>query len=179
MSKENFTFAVFSENKAGLLQRVVSGFTRRKINIESLTVSESEVPGIHRYTIVVEGLDEALVKKVCTALEKQVDVQKAFYYRESDIIYREIAMYKVRAESMKEGSPGLAIVDKHHARILSVEEGFTVIQKTGRREATQALFVELEPHGILEFVRSGRIAISRPMKQLKTYLDELALASTH
>ncbi len=176
---ESFTIAVFSENKAGLLQRVTSSFTRRKINIESLTVSESEVPGIHRYTIVVDSLDEDGVIKVCAALEKQVDVQKAFYYRDTDIVYREIALYKVRSDSMTEGSPALAIVDKHHARILSVEPEFTVIQKTGRREQTAALFDELEPYGILEFVRSGRVAISRPMKELKTYLEELAVASTH
>ena len=73
----------------------------------------------------------------------------------------------------------VAIVDKHHARILSVEPEFTVIQKTGRREQTAALFDELKPFGILEFVRSGRVAISRPMKELKTYLEELKLASTH
>ena len=176
---ETFTIAVFSENKAGLLHRVTSSFTRRKINVESLTVSESEVPGIHRYTIVVDSLDEAGVVKVCAALEKQVDVQKAFYYQETDIVYREIALYKVPAESMTEGSPALAIVDKHHARILSVEPEFTVIQKTGRREQTAALFDELKPFGILEFVRSGRVAISRPMKELKTYLEELKLASTH
>lgn len=176
---ELFTIAVFSENKAGLLQRVTSSFTRRKINIESLTVSKSEVPGISRYTIVVDSLDEDGVIKVCAALEKQVDVQKAFYYRDTDIIYREIAMYKVASEAMTEGSPALAIVDKHHARILSVEPEFTVIQKTGKREQTDALFDDLEPYGILEFVRSGRVAISRPMKELKTYLEELAVASTH
>lgn len=176
---ENFTIAVFSENKAGLLQRVTSSFTRRKINIESLTVSESEVPGIHRYTIVVDSLDEEGVIKVCAALEKQVDVQKAFYYRYSDIIYREIAMYKLPADATAEGNPAAAIVEKHEARILSVEPEFTVIQKTGSREETTALFDDLEPHGILEFVRSGRVAISRPMKELKTYLEELALASTH
>jgi acetolactate synthase-1/3 small subunit len=78
---------------------------------------------------------------------------------------------------MTDGSPALEVVDRHHARILSVEEHFTVIQKTGRREATTQLFEELEPYGILEFVRSGRVAISRPMKELKDYLAELKVAS--
>lgn len=173
---EPITIAVFSENKAGLLHRVTTAFTRRKINIESLTVSESEIPGIHRYTIVVEiTADDAT--KLVHALEKQIDVQKAFWYRDEDIIFREIALYKVRAEAMQEGSPALDVVDRHHARILSVETDFTVIQKTGRREATHQLFLELEPYGILEFVRSGRVAISRPMKELKEYLSELSIAS--
>ncbi|MFK7766798.1 MAG: acetolactate synthase small subunit [Mariniblastus sp.] len=175
---ETITIAVFSENKAGLLHRVTTGFTRRKINIESLTVSESEIPGIHRYTILVE-MEVEDVKKLVTSLEKQVDIQKAFWYRDDEVVYREIAMYKVRAEVLTEGSPALAIVDKHHARILSVEPEFAVIQMTGRREKTSLLFEELEPYGILEFVRSGRVAISRPMKELKDYLSELHLASTH
>ncbi len=173
---QQITIAVFSENKAGLLHRVTTSFTRRKINIESLTVSESEIPGIHRYTIVVEITEDEAIKLV-HALEKQIDIQKAFWYRNADIIHREIALYKVRAEAMQEGSPALEVVDRHHARILSVEAEFAVIQKTGRREATHQLFVELEPYGILEFVRSGRVAISRPMKELKDYLSELHFAS--
>ncbi|MEM7785979.1 MAG: acetolactate synthase small subunit, partial [Planctomycetota bacterium] len=164
--KEEFTIAVFSENKPGVLQRVTTAFTRRKINIESLTVSASEVPGISRYTIVAEDISESSVVSLCHALEKQVDIQKAFWYRESDCVYREIAMYKVRPEAMAEGSPALEIVDRHHARIINVEPEFTVIQKTGKREATQALFEELEPF-VLEFVRSGRVLISKPMKELK------------
>ena len=76
-------------------------------------------------------------------------------------------------------SPSLAVVEKYEAQVVSVEPEFSVIQKTGVREQTTALFNELEPYGILEFVRSGRVAISRPMKELKTYLEELAAASTH
>ena len=176
--KESITIAVYRENKAGLLHRVTTAFTRRKINIESLTVSESEVPGIHRYTIVVELTPEN-ADKVVFALEKQIDIQKAFWYRDSELVYREVALYKMKAELLTDGSPVLDIVDKHHGRILSVEAEFGVIQKTGRREATQALFDELKPHGILEFVRSGRIAISRRMKELREYLADLHVASTH
>ena len=79
---QQITIAVFSENKAGLLHRVTTGFTRRKINIDSLTVSESEIPGIHRYTIVVEITEEDATKLV-HSLEKQIDIQKAFWYRNS------------------------------------------------------------------------------------------------
>ncbi|MEL7498134.1 MAG: acetolactate synthase small subunit [Planctomycetota bacterium] len=173
---ETFSIVVYSENKAGVLHRVTTSFTRRKINIESLTVSESEIAGIHRYTIVVE-LTEDMANKVVAAIEKQIDVQKAFWYRESEIIYREIAMYKMRAELLSEGSPALDIVDQNNARIVSAEKEFAIVQKTGRREATQKLFEELKPFGILEFVRSGRIAISKRMKELKDYLAELDVAS--
>ena len=177
-AREAVTITVYSENKAGVLHRVTTSFTRRKINIESLTVSDSEVPGIHRYTIVV-NITEDMANKVTAAIEKQIDIQKAFWYRESEIIYREIAVYKLRSELLSEGSECLEIVDRHHARIISAEAGFAVIQKTGRREATQRLFEELQPYGILEFCRSGRIAISKRMKELKDYLAELDVAAAH
>ena len=81
MNKQVFTITVFTENKTGLLTRVVSIFTRRHINIESLTTSRSSLEGIHRFTIVVL-VEEEMVKKLVAQLEKQVDVLKAFYYRD-------------------------------------------------------------------------------------------------
>nr|HQU53560.1 acetolactate synthase small subunit [Saprospiraceae bacterium] len=88
MNKQVFTITVFTENKTGLLTRVVSIFTRRHINIESLTTSRSSLEGIHRFTIVVL-VEEEMVKKLVAQLEKQVDVLKAFYYRDSEIVHQE------------------------------------------------------------------------------------------
>lgn len=176
--KKEFTISVFSENHAGMLHRITTGFTRRKINIESLTVSESEVHGIHRFTIVV-NLAEDNVRKLVAGLEKQIDVHKVLYHERSEVIYQEIALYKVPTEVLAHGGAAEQIVRKHHARVLSVEPKFTIIEKTGHREDTQLLFEELEPFGILEFVRSGRVAITKPMKQLHEYLQEIELASSH
>lgn len=173
---QTLTISVFTENKAGLLQRVTTVFTRRKINIDSLTVSESEIPNIYRYTIVVEE-EEERIRKVVQQLEKQVEVHKAFYHVEVDVVHQEIALYKIPTALLAHGGKAERLVRKHHARVLAVERDFTVIEKTGHQEETQALFNELEPLGILEFVRSGRIAITKPMKELKDYLKELELAS--
>jgi len=170
------TISVFTENKAGLLQRVTTVFTRRKINIDSLTVSESEIPNIDRYTIVVEE-EEVRIQKVVQQLEKQVEVHKAFYHLEKDIVYQEIAQFKRPTSLLAHGGDAERWVRKHHARVLAVEKDFTVIEKSGHKVETQALFDELAPYGILEFVRSGRIAISKPMKELKDYLRELEHAS--
>ena len=78
--KEQFTISIFTENQIGLLNRVSIIFTRRHINIESITASESEEEDIHRYTIVITEA-ESLVKKVVLQLEKQVDIVKAFYHK--------------------------------------------------------------------------------------------------
>lgn len=175
---ELITIAVFSQDKAGLLQRVTAPFTRRKINIESLTVSESEVKGIHRYTIIVLVTPE-MATKVTSALEKQVDVQKAFWYKDNQIINREIAMYKMPAGSVDPGSEALAVIENHKAQVIVTEPEFSVVQLTGRRPETTALYEALEPLGMLEFSRSGMIAISKRMKCLDEYLAEINDAAAH
>ena len=175
---ELITITVFSEEKAGLLQRVTAPFTRRKINIESMTVSESEVKGIHRYTIIVLVTPE-VAGQVTAALQKQVDVQKAFWYKDSEIINREIAMYKMPTGSVGEGSEALAVIEKHNAKVIVTEAEFAVVQLTGRRPETTALYEALQPLGMLEFSRSGMIAISKRMKTLAEYLAEVGEAAAH
>jgi acetolactate synthase-1/3 small subunit len=156
----------------GLLNRVTIIFTRRKINIESIAASDSEVENIHRYTIVVTETED-MVKKVVLQLEKQVEIIKAFHHTDDEIVYQEIALYKVHTDILAGGKEAERIVRAHHARVLSVEASFTVIEKTGHKEETQALFDELKPFGILEFVRSGRIAITKPMRTLTSIVLEL------
>ncbi|MCW5518813.1 acetolactate synthase small subunit [Aureitalea sp. L0-47] len=170
--KKRYTISVFTEDNVGLLNRVTIIFTRRKINIESIAASDSEVKNVHRYTIVITETED-LVKKVVLQLEKQVEVIKAFYHEDDAIVYQEIALYKVPTDILVAGKEAEKIVRSHYARVLSVEADFTVIEKTGHKEETQALFNDLEPYGILEFVRSGRIAISKPMKTLTSIVEEL------
>ena len=172
MKKERYTISVFTEDIVGMLNRVTIIFTRRKINIESIAASESEIPNIHRYTLVISEAED-MVKKVVLQLEKQVEVVNAVYHKDSEVVYQEIALYKVPTEVLLSGGEAEKIVRAHHARVLSVEPAFTVIEKTGHKAETQALFDELEPYGMLEFVRSGRVAITKPMKTLKSIVEEL------
>ena len=170
--KKRYTISVFTEDIVGLLNRVTIVFTRRKINIESIAASDSEVHNIHRYTIVVNETED-LVKKVTLQLDKQVEVIKAVYHLDEEIIYQEIALFKVPTDILMQGGEAEHILRAHHARVLSVEPEFTVIEKTGHKEETQHLFDELEPFGILEFVRSGRVAITKPMRTLTSIVNEL------
>lgn len=170
--KRRYTISVFTEDMVGLLNRVTIIFTRRKINIQSIAASESEVPNVHRYTIVIEEHEDT-VKKIVLQLEKQVEIIKAFYHLDEEIVYQEIALYKVPTDVLAAGKEAEKIVRAHYARVLSVESQFTVIEKTGQKEETQALFNELKPFGILEFVRSGRIAITKPMRTLTAIVEEL------
>ena len=169
---ELFTLTVFTENRSGLLSRVVGLITRRKINIETLTVSKSSMEGIHRFTIGVE-ITEDVVIKVIAQIDKQVDVLKAFYYRDKEIVYQEIALYKVPSEAMYNGNKVERLIRKYNARILTIESKYVVVEKTGHMKETEALLDEFRKIGIYEFVRSGRIAVVKPMERLNTYLKEL------
>lgn len=165
----NYTITVFTEDQAGLLSRVVGIFNRRNINIPSLTTSQSSDPTIHRFTIVVNIPEETVVKLVAQ-LDKQVDVLKAFYYDDSEIVHQEIALYKVPIAVFNNGSVVERMIRKHNARVLLIEAEFVVIEKTGHEEETDALLQELKQFGIYEFVRSGRVAIVKPMERLNNYL---------
>lgn len=163
--KQTYTISAFSENHIGLLNRITIIFTRRQVNIDSLTVSGSALPGIHKFTIVVNDTRDK-VEKVVTQIEKLVEVLKAFYHTEDEVIHQEIALYKVPTQSIVEGNVVEEIIRKHHARILEVKPEYTVIELTGHKEETQALFDELYNYGLLQFTRSGRIAITRSSREV-------------
>ncbi len=171
MEKE-YTITVFTENQTGITSRVVSVFTRRHINIDSLTTSESSIRDIYRFTIVVH-VTENMVQKLVSQLEKQIDVVKAFYYENDEIVYQEIALYKVPTHVFTNSNRVEELIRSHNARILAIEPEYTVIEKTGHKEETEALLHELKAIGIYEFVRSGRVAIVRPMERLNKHLREM------
>lgn len=167
-----YTISAFSENHAGTLQRIVTVFTRRHVNIETLTTSKSSMEGIHRFTIVVQ-VTEDTVTKLVAAIEKQIDVIKAFFYENHEIVMQEIALYKIPTQIFMGGDEVESLIRAHNARILSIEKEYIVIEKTGHQSETEALLKELEKKGIYEFVRSGRVAIAKTMEPLNKYLDSL------
>ena len=172
MENNTYNISVFTENSVGMLNRITIIFTRRNINIESITASESEIEGIHRYTIVVKEPKE-VVRKVVSQIEKQIDVVKAFYHSDDEVVYQEIALYKLPTNMLASGGDAERIVRAHHARILTIESEFTILEKTGYQEEIKDLFTELKPFGLLEFVRSGRVAISKPMKTLEEHIEDM------
>ncbi len=169
---ETFNISVFTENRIGILNRITIIFTRRYLNIDSITASECELPGVYRYTIVLQS-DEAQVKKVVGQIERQVDVLKAFYHRDEDIVHQELSMFKMKTNDFLSMKNREKVLKDHNARIVTLESEFIMIERTGTNEEIQKLFNELNKAGVLEFARSGRVAISKPMKTLEEHLVEL------
>jgi acetolactate synthase-1/3 small subunit len=174
--ENQYTVTIFTENEIGLLNRITIIFTRRHLNIDSITASESEVSSIYRYTIVLRTTEEQ-IKKVVSQIEKLVEVLKAFYFLEEEVIHQEMALYKVSTKSLSNNSELEKIIRESQTRVLHIEPSFFVIEKTGYKHETQELFDKLEPFGVLQFARSGRVAITKQTKELTNYLKDLVKAS--
>ncbi len=169
-TQEPFTLSIFTENWIGLLHRIITVFTKRHINIESFTTSESEIPGIYRFIILINSTEEE-VSKIQKQIDKIIGVIKAFVLREDEAVYQELAMYKVSTAHLANSSIE-KIVRDHHARILSLEMDYLMIEKTGHPHETQALLQALQPFAVLGFSRSGIVAIARRPLYLREYVDE-------
>ena len=173
MEIKEFTIIAFSENSIGLLNRLTIIFTRRHLNIESLTVSESAIQGIFKFTIVV-NTTQSLIDKVVKQITKVVDVLKAFYHCQEEIIYQEIALYKVPTEAVTQSNEIELLVRKHNARILEITPDYTAIEKTGHKAETQKLFEDMKKFKVMQFTRSGRVAVTKARRErLSEYLHKL------
>jgi acetolactate synthase-1/3 small subunit len=159
--KKLYTITIFSENTVGLLNQVTIIFTRRRLNIETLSVSPSAIEGIHKFTVTVFS-DVETVEKVVKQIDKRVDIVKAYYNTDEDLVFQEIALYKISTQKLLSLGSIEDIVRRYSARILDMTDVWVVLEKTGHYDETQALFKELsEKTGVLQFIRSGRVAITK------------------
>lgn len=171
-SQQLFTVTVYSEHCVGLLHQVSIIFTRRCLNIEDVSASRTTLDGVHRLTLTVWS-DRETMEKVVKQIEKRIDVIRAFLYTDEDIIYQEIALFKVSTKSLMQEEHLESIIRHHGARILSMNEEFTVFEKAGQPWETDALLEQLSPYNVKQFVRSGRVCVTKsPIEQLDLYLDE-------
>ena len=164
MDKTLYTIIVHSENFAGLLNQVTAVFTRRQINIESLNVSASSIKGVHKYTITA-WTDKDTIEKVTKQITKKIDVLQAHYFTDDEIYQHEIALYKITTpilEEKPEEKPEVSkIIRKYNARIVEVNSVFSIVEKNGMSEEITNLYEELSAlECVLQFVRSGRVAIT-------------------
>ncbi len=157
MQKQEFTFTIYAENVMGILNRITTMFSRRRVNIEALNVAASEVDGIHRFTIVVVEAEE-VIKKLSLQIEKQVGVVKSFYNNNTEICWQEQAFYKIQNSTLKPLDTA-SFLQQTGARQISYNSEFIIYETTGSAEITKTMLKNLETHELVEFVRSARIAI--------------------
>ena len=168
--EKTFIISVFCENRIGLINRISIIFTRRRLNIESFTASETEIKDVYRFAIVVKSTREKL-EKVAQQVEKQIEVLRALVHEEEDVIYQEVALYKLSTKSLQNGSAE-ALAKENNAKVLTTTPEYVVFEKTGLFEETQEFLEKLEKYGVMEFARSGRVVILKWSKRFHQHLKD-------
>lgn len=171
--KTLYTIIVHSENIAGLLNQVTAVFTRRQINIESLNVSASSIQGVHKYTITA-WTDKDTIEKVVKQITKKIDVLQAHYFTDDEIYQHEIALYKITTPALEQTPEVSKVIRKNHARIVEVNPVFSIVEMNGVSDDITHLYQELQAFDcVLQFVRSGRVAITTScFERVNEYLAE-------
>lgn len=169
--KQEFTITVYAENRVGLLNRISIIFSKRKINIECLNTSPSEIDGIHRFNIVIHESYE-VVRKLVRQIEKQIEVLKAYFNTNDEVIWQELALYKVATDEIAEKVAVERLLRQYGATAVVIRKDYTVFAVAGHREETDGLVTALEPYGLIEFVRSARVAIIKESAGFHAKLKE-------
>lgn len=171
MTQKLYTVTVFSENCVGLLNQISIIYTRRCLNINSVSSSMCSLEGVHKLTLTTYS-DRVTMEKVVKQIEKRIDVIKAFLYTDDDIVYQEVALYKVPTCNLINEQNLEGIIRAHNARILEITSDYTVLEKTGQLYETQALYEELKRYGVRQFSRSGRVLVTKsPCELVDRWLD--------
>ena len=171
--KKLYTLLVYSENIAGVLNQVTAVFTRRQVNIESLNVSASSIPGVHKYTITAWS-DEDQIVKIARQIEKKIDVVKCNYYTDDQLFIRESGLYKLATSMVLENPEISRTIRRFQASIIEVNPTYIIVQMHGMTEDIVSLYRALDTFGcVLQYTRSGRIAVTRGMQeQVSQFLEE-------
>ena len=171
--KKLYTLLVYSENIAGILNQITAVFTRRQVNIESLNVSASSIPGLHKYTITAWS-DEGQIIKITKQIEKKIDVVKATYYTDEELFIRETGLYKLATEKVMQNPEISRTIRKQEATITEVNPTYLIVMKNGMTEDIINLFYSLNEFDcVLQYTRSGRIAVTRSSSdEVSKFLEE-------
>ncbi|MCG7502987.1 acetolactate synthase small subunit [Tenacibaculum sp. Mcav3-52] len=173
-TKNTYTISIYTENNVGLLNRISAIFQRRHINIESINSSSSEIKSVSRITLLVKITEEQM-KKIISQIEKQVEVIKAFYHTDEETIYQESCLFKLSTDLLTDNDEIQTIINQSKSRVINVNKSFFVLEKSGRKEEVEELYHILDKHGIKQFVRSGRIAVTKeemPVSQLLQLIQQ-------
>jgi len=165
-----YTVSIYTENNIGLLNRISAIFQRRHINVESLNTSRSEIEGVSRFTIVINVTEER-IKKIIGQIDKQVEVIKAYYHTDEETIYQQSCLFKIKSDLLFEEPQIQNIIKDSDARIITVNREFFVLEKSGRRNEIESLHRALSAFGIMQFVRSGRIAVTKEEMKISEMLE--------
>ena len=172
MEKENkYTVSIYTENSVGLLNRISAIFQRRHINIESFNSSITEIENVQRWTILVIT-SETQIKKIVGQINKQIEVIKSYYHTDEQTIYQESCLFKIKSSLLFDDRKIQNIIKESNSVIVTVNPEFFVIEKSGRTYELDELYDKLSEYGILQYVRSARIAVTKAPLMISEILTD-------
>ena len=170
-----YTVSVYTEDSVGLLNRISAIFQKRHINIESFNSSMTEIENVQRWTILVIT-SESLIKKIVGQINKQIEVIKAYYHTDEETIYQESCLFKIKSSLLFDDRKIQNIIKESNAIIVTVNPEFFVIEKSGRTHELDDLYEKLNKYGILQYVRSARIAVTKAPLMISEIPSNLTLS---
>lgn len=167
--KNQYTFTIYAENQVQLFQKITLIFSRKKINIESFNFSSCEVDPISRFTILITETYE-IVQNLVPQIEKIIEVYKCFCNTNEEIVWKQIALFKVPTATIYEENLN-SFLKKTNITAVSIERNYTVFQATGNEEEINDLVIKLSDFNLIEFAKSPRIAL---IKKSEGFAKELS-----
>ena len=165
MENNNYTISVYLENSPGALQRVTTSFTKRKINIDSLTVSETSESGLSLITIVA-SVPVRNIETIVKQIERIIEVKKVFASMDQDLLYVEVALIRISLENQQSTNELERIIERHAAKMIYVDDNSAVIEALGTEDQINIIYRLLGAYDVLQFVRTGRIALKKEFKSI-------------
>ncbi len=175
--KKLYTLLVYSENVAGILNQVTAVFTRRQVNIESLNVSASSIPGVHKYTITAWS-DEDQIIKIARQIEKKIDVIKANYFTDDQLFIRESGLYKLATPMVLENSEISRTIRRFDAQIIEVNPTYTIVMKHGVTEDIISLFRALD-YTSARKAENARLEVGKSLSKVFSHTVLVPLPSVY
>ena len=173
MEKRLYTILIYSENVVGILNLITAVFTRLQVNIESMNVSSSGIPNVHKYTVTIYS-DPIQVEKLVKQIEKKVDVVKADYYLDNEIFTSEVALFKLSTEKVM-AHPEISKAIRHtESRMLEVNDTYITVHVCSSARVIIDLYKTFARYkSVLQYTRSGRVAITRSREEkVSNFLKE-------
>lgn len=157
--KQEYTFTAYTEDQMGLLNKITIILSRRKISIKSLNISTCEIDKMYRCTLVIEETFE-IARNIALQIEKIIEVFKCYCSTNEEIIWIQMGLFKVITSSFINEENMNHLLRKQSVRFIIIEKDFIVFEATGQEEELDNLAAELRNFGLIEFIKTARIAVA-------------------
>lgn len=157
--KQEYTLTAYTEDQMGLIHQLTVILSRRKISLVTLNISICEIDQMYRFTFVLNETFE-IVRNIALQIEKIIEVFKCYYSTNDQIVWKQMALFKIKTSGMMQPENIDGLLKKYNARYIIIQKDYTVFEVTGQEDEINTLALELNKFELIEFIKSARIAVA-------------------